>query len=61
VPRKPSEVPITRHHVSLYEGQYARLQNMHPDLGAAAVIRKLVDDFLRRHDTPQPVKLEVEL
>lgn len=60
--------PITKHTLNLYKDQVEKLQELHPRLGAAAVIRVLVDDHIRgvaentaRHFEPVPetqVKLE---
>lgn len=39
--------PLTKHTLNLYEGQLDKLQELHPRLGAAKVIRTLVDDHIR--------------
>lgn len=39
--------PLTKHTLNLYEGQLDKLQELHPRLGAAKVIRTLIDDHLR--------------
>lgn len=47
--RKESR-PITKHTLNLYKGQLDKLQELHPRLGAAKVIRTLVDDHIRSVD-----------
>lgn len=37
---------IQKHTLNLYEGDYARIQEMFPDIGAATIIRKLVRKFI---------------
>lgn len=43
----------TKHTIRLYHGDYARLQELYPKIGANAVIRKLVHDYLDKVD-PRP-------
>jgi hypothetical protein len=43
--RRKSEVPLQKVTLNLFEGDFSRLQDLHPDLGAGAVIRLIV----RRH------------
>lgn len=66
--KRKEDKPMTKHTLNLYEGQMERLQELHPRLGAAKVIRTLVDDHIRAaderfaqgaHPVPTPtVKLE---
>ncbi len=42
--------PITKHTLNLYAGQLDKLQELHPRLGAAKVIRTLIDDHIRRQE-----------
>jgi hypothetical protein len=44
--RKESR-PISKHTLNLYEGQLDKLQELHPRLGAAKVIRTLIEDHIR--------------
>jgi len=41
--KRKEEKPLTKHTLNLYQGQAEKLQELHPRLGAAYVIRKLVD------------------
>jgi len=36
----------TKHTLYLYTGDFERLQNMFPELGASIIVRKLVRNFL---------------
>ncbi len=44
--RKESR-PLTKRTLNLFEDQMYKLQELHPRLGAAKVIRTLVDDHIR--------------
>lgn len=39
---------IQKHTLNLFEGDYARIQEMFPDIGAATIIRKLVRRFIEQ-------------
>ncbi len=45
--KRKEDRPITKHTLNLYAGQLDQLQALHPRLGAAKVIRTLVDDHIR--------------
>lgn len=45
--KRKETAPLTKHTLNLYEGQLDKLQELHPRLGAAKVIRTLIDDHLR--------------
>lgn len=45
------EVPMQKHTLNLYEGQYATLQQMFPELGAAVVIRRILQNFIDQQQT----------
>jgi hypothetical protein len=45
--KRKEDRPITKHTLNLFEGQIDKLQALHPRLGAAKVIRTLVDDHIR--------------
>lgn len=45
--KRKEDLPITKHTLNLYAGQLDRLQELHPRLGAAKVIRELVKDHIR--------------
>lgn len=43
--RKAAE-PLTKHTLNLFEGQYERLQSFYPRVGAAYVIRALINQHI---------------
>jgi hypothetical protein len=45
--KRREDRPITKHTLNLYAGQLDKLQEMHPRLGAAKVIRTLIEDHIR--------------
>lgn len=48
--KRKEDRPISKHTLNLYTGQLDKLQELHPRLGAAKVIRTLVDDHIRSVD-----------
>lgn len=46
MPRK-NQRPKSKHTMNFYEGQFERLQELYPELGAAKVVRDLVDKHIR--------------
>lgn len=54
---------IQKHTLNLYEGDYARIQEMFPDIGAATIIRKLVRKFIDQAggDIDFPPDVEIKL
>lgn len=45
--KRREDRPITKHTLNLYAGQLDKLQELHPRLGAAKVIRTLIEDHIR--------------
>ena len=45
---KKAEEDLTKHTLNLFPGDYAKLQELYPDLGAGPVIRRLVRDFINK-------------
>lgn len=45
--KRKEDRPITKHTLNLYAGQLDKLQELHPRLGAAKVIRTLIEDHIR--------------
>lgn len=45
--KRKEDRPLSKHTLNLYEGQLDKLQELHPRLGAARVIRKMVDEHIR--------------
>lgn len=48
-------LPRTKHTLNLYEGDFERLRELHPEVGASLVIRKIVRKYIR--DTEPKVRL----
>lgn len=47
---------LTKHTLNLYSGDYAKLQELYPDVGAGPVIRKIIRKFIEQCEaTPAPV------
>jgi hypothetical protein len=44
--KRKEDQPLTKHTLNLYEGQLDKLQELHPRLGAAKVIRMLIKKHL---------------
>ena len=45
--KRKEDRPISKHTLNLYAGQMDKLQELHPRLGGAKVIRELVDAHIR--------------
>jgi hypothetical protein len=39
--------PLQKHTLHLFEGDYQRLQNLYPELGAAIIIRRIVREHIK--------------
>lgn len=49
--KRKSDKPLSKHTLNLYEGQAEKLQELHPRLGAAYVIRKLIEKHIAEAET----------
>lgn len=57
-----AEQELTKHTLNLFKGDYEKLAELYPDVGAAPVIRRIVRKFLESLDQPATTpKMEVEL
>lgn len=56
--RRSESRPLSKHTLNLYAGQYDRLQELYPRLGAAMVIRTVIEDHLRSIAESAAQKLE---
>lgn len=43
-----SKADLQKHTLNLFPGDYARLQDLYPDLGAATIIRRVVRAFVNQ-------------
>lgn len=59
--RPASPVKLTKHNVSLFEGDLEKMQALFPSMGASAAIRKLVRNFLARvESTPSKIDINID-
>lgn len=49
---RKSKDSLQKHTLQLFEGDYAKLQELHPDVGAAHVIRNLIRQYILKKDPP---------
>ncbi len=42
----PKDETLTKHTMNLFSGDYAKLQQYYPDIGAATIIRRVVRKFV---------------
>lgn len=61
---KKDEHDLQKHTLNLFEGDYARIQALYPDIGAGPVIRRVLRSFIEQAEAGgaefQP-KVEIEL
>lgn len=50
---RKSVTRITKHTLNLFEGDYQRLQELYPKLGAGRAIREVVRSYLRRLESEE--------
>lgn len=43
---------LTKHTLNLFKGDYEKLAELYPDLGAAPVIRRIIRKYLESLETP---------
>ena len=56
-----SDEPLHKHTLLLFEGDYNRLQEIYPEVGAAVIIRQLVRGHIKKFEKstdPSTVKLQ---
>lgn len=57
-----AERPLTKHTMLLFEGDFAELQDLYPDIGASAMVRRLIEKYLERvRANGGPVDVNVEI
>lgn len=52
MPRQSSKEPLTKHTLLLFEGDFARLGDLHPEVGASVMVRTIVRKYLDKVDPP---------
>jgi hypothetical protein len=43
---------LQKHTLQLFAGDYAKLQELHPEVGAAHIIRNMIRTYIRKVDPP---------
>lgn len=46
--RRREDFPLRKHTLNLFDGDFARLQELHPRLGAAKAVREIVRAHIKR-------------
>lgn len=54
MPRQAAGEPLQKHTLHLFEGDYAELQSIYPEVGAAIIIRTLIRRHLREVSPKMP-------
>ncbi len=49
---RKSKDDLQKHTLHLNAGDYAKLQELHPEVGAAQIIRQLVRSYIKKIDPP---------
>lgn len=53
---------LQKHTLNLHRGDYQRIQELFPDIGAAVIIRRIVRKFLKQVETEgESVEVEVQI
>jgi len=47
---RKSKEALQKHTLQLFDGDYARIQALHPDVGAAYIIRTIVRTYIQKVD-----------
>lgn len=45
---KKAERPLSKVTINLFEGDMEKLQDLYPDVGASAIIRRLIEQYLKQ-------------
>lgn len=56
---KKSSEPIHKHTLNLFEGDYEKIQNLYPNIGAGKIIRHIVRDFIKKLDDGSELKTQI--
>lgn len=56
---------LTKHTLNLYEGDYEKLRELYPDVGAGAIVRRIVRRFIEQVEaqggTSIDAKVEIKI
>lgn len=56
-----NEEELQKHTLNLFSGDYDKLRSMFPDVGAGAIIRRIVRAYLEQTEGKRPDDLKVEI
>jgi hypothetical protein len=56
-----SKADLQKVTMNLFSGDYAKLQDLYPDIGAATIIRRIVRRFLDQIEESGEVKAEIDV
>jgi hypothetical protein len=59
----PKDEMLTKHTMNLFTGDYAKLQQYYPDIGAATIIRRVIRAFVNQIEEKgqDGVKIDVDI
>lgn len=60
MPRPKPAVPLVKEYINLYKGDFHRMKELFPTLGAGPAIRQLVRNFIERVEKAQ-APLDIDL
>lgn len=58
---RKSKDSLQKHTLQLFEGDYAKLQDLHPEVGAASVIRTIIRQYIIKLSPPVELKIKGDL
>lgn len=58
---RKSKDALQKHTLQLFEGDYERIQSLHPELSAASVIRQIIRQYILKLDPPVELKIKGDL
>lgn len=58
---RKSKDSLQKHTLQLFEGDYAKLQDLHPEVGAASVIRTIIRQYIIKLSPPVEMKIKGDL
>lgn len=58
---RKSKEALQKHTLQLFEGDYAKLQDLHPEVGAASIIRTIIRQYILKLSPPVELKIKGDL
>lgn len=56
-----SKAELSKHTLNLFPGDYAKLQQLYPDIGAATIIRRIVRRFVEQIEDAGTANAEIDV